>query len=230
MLAATMIYDHARAAEKMTNPNCSGDDNVAWKEGPYLSSPANQKQIDRTHPYCLRTSRENGITAGIVVGENPPKNKNGGVHMPLPPKNKNESMVEPAIAKLALIEQFELFRDFFEKEFEKTYNVNINDLTAWENKIDQMIINKITEVRQLRNKLTHDYDFVAPSLFDTMKEYFYELRQIAIVLFELKQSNNLYRASKRQGRMIWIPEKLVNTVKKLVSDNQNRANPNRIKK
>lgn len=86
MLAAAMTFDYARASEKMADWHCVGEGNLAWKNGPYLSSPANEDEISHNYPYCFRTSKEFGIVAGIVMGENPEASENGGVKIPLPPK------------------------------------------------------------------------------------------------------------------------------------------------
>ena len=137
MLAATLTYDHARAAEKMADWHCVGEENVAWKEGPYLSAGANQKQIDRSQPYCFRTSNEFGAVASIVIGLNPKKNEHGGVKVPLPPKDKHESRVEPIISKLAIIEQFELFKEYL-ITFDGPYNKK--RCVAWEGRVDQEIL------------------------------------------------------------------------------------------
>lgn len=37
-LDSAWVFDLARSAEKMLDPNCCGDDNLAWKYGPYLSA------------------------------------------------------------------------------------------------------------------------------------------------------------------------------------------------
>ena len=39
----------------------------AWNEGPYLSAPANKKDIDRSYPYCMRSSIYMQKIAELVV-------------------------------------------------------------------------------------------------------------------------------------------------------------------
>jgi hypothetical protein len=180
MLAAGLTYDHARAAEKMSDWHCVGDDNVAWKEGPYLSSGANEKQIDRSHPYCFRTSDEFGIIAEIALGPNPPRSENGGVHIPLPPKDKNESRVEPVIAKLAIIEQFELFKDFL-ITFDGPFNAK--RCKNWRGRVDPELLDKVTELTNRRNELTHDSNCTLPSMKEAVT-YFYHLRQLAQTFYD----------------------------------------------
>lgn len=180
MLAACLTYDNARAAEKMADWHCVGEENEAWKEGPYLSAGANQKQIDRSHPYCFKTSREFGVVAGIVMGPNPERSENGGVEIPLPPKDLHESRVEPVISKLAIIEQFELFKEFL-MTFDGPYNKKRCD--AWEGRVDQTILDKVRQLTNRRNELTHDSEYKLPSMKEAV-EYFYNLRQIAPRLYE----------------------------------------------
>lgn len=169
MLASTHVFDHARSAEKMTDPTCCGKENVAWQEGPFLSSPANAEQINRTHPYCLRTSEEMAMTAHIVLGENPERSGNGGVRIPLPPKDKNKSRVEPAIAKLAIIEQFEIFKDFLES-FDGPFNKK--KCKDWENRVDEGVLLRVRSLTNCRNELTHDVPETLPTMKEAV-EYFY---------------------------------------------------------
>lgn len=185
MLAAGLTYDNARAAEKMADWHCVGDDNVAWKEGPFLSSGANKKQIDRSHPYCFKTSNEFGAIAGIVLGPNPPREENGGVLIPLPPRDRNESRVEPVIAKLAIIEQFELFKEFlitFDGPFNK------QRCKDWRGKVDDESLDMIVELTNRRNELTHDSSYILPSMKEAVA-YFYHLRQLAQTLHKASQLN-----------------------------------------
>lgn len=182
MLAAALTYDSARAAEKMTDFHCVGDDNKAWQEGPYLSSGANQKQIDRTHPYCFRSSVEFSTVAGIILGPNPNKAANGGVPIPLPPKDKNESRVEPVISKLAIIEQFELFKEFL-IEFDGPFNKK--NCIAWKGRVEQELLDLTLQLTNRRNELTHDSNYDLPSMKEAV-EYFYHLRQLAAVFFKAR--------------------------------------------
>lgn len=186
MLAACLTFDHARAAEKMADWHCVGEDNNAWKEGPYLSAGANQKQIDRSYPYCFRTSDEFGAVARIVMGPNPTKADNGGVKIPLPPKDMHESRVEPVISKLAIIEQFELFKEFL-VTFDGPFNKK--RCKAWEGRVDQEDLDLVSELTNRRNELTHDSVYELPSMKEAVA-YFYHLRQLAPKLHEQSAANN----------------------------------------
>lgn len=183
MFAVCLTFDSARAAEKMTDFSCTGANNIAWKEGPYLTAGADQKEIDRTRPYVIKTSLEFGVAAGIVMGSNPKKAENGGVAMPLPPMGANRSRVEPVISKLAIIEQFELFKDFL-----KTFDgpVNKKKCKEWEGRADKSLLELVTELTDRRNSLTHDSDHQLPSMKEAV-EYFYSLRQLAPKLYEIQQ-------------------------------------------
>ncbi|MDA3926400.1 MAG: hypothetical protein PF904_17055 [Kiritimatiellae bacterium] len=183
ILAACLTYDHARSAEKMADWNCIGENNIAWKQGPFLSAGANEKQLDRSKPYCFKISDEFAAVAEIIMGPNPEISKNGGVKLPLPPKDKNESRVEPVISKLAILEQFELF-----KEFLQTFNGPFNKkrCKAWENLAEKDKIDLVTELTDRRNELTHDSDYKMPSMKEAV-EYFYELRQLAPLFYKVFQ-------------------------------------------
>ncbi|TGM95980.1 hypothetical protein [Leptospira yasudae] len=58
MLSMFYCMDNAQAAEKMYDWNNIGKSNEAWGKGPYISAPANGKEINREQPYCLRLSNE----------------------------------------------------------------------------------------------------------------------------------------------------------------------------
>lgn len=182
MLAATLTFDHARAAEKMGDPNCSGEDNSAWKEGPYLSAPANMKQIDRSHPYCFRTSIEFQKAAAITRDLYPEPSANGGVQIPLPPRNAAHSRIEPVISKLAIIEQFELFKEFLQT-FGGPYNKKRRE--QWAGVVHEEILKLLGDLTDRRNELTHDSDHVL-STMEEVVGYFYTLRQIAQVLYKAR--------------------------------------------
>lgn len=185
MLAACLTFDGARAAEKMADWHCVGEDNDAWKEGPYLSAGANEKQIDRSRPYCIIISDEFRAVLRIVMGPQPKGSKNGGEEIPLPPKGIHESRMEPVIAKLAIIEQFELFKEFlitFDGPF------NRKRCKAWEGRIGQEILDVVGELTNRRNELTHNSDYELPSMKEAV-EYFYQLRQLAPKLYERSAAN-----------------------------------------
>lgn len=181
MLASGLAFDNARAAEKMADWHCVGADNNAWKEGPYLSAPDNYPEIDHSFPYCFRMSDEFGMIAGIIVGPDPELSENGGVKLPLPPKDKHESQVEPVIAKLAIIEQFELFKEFL-ITFDGPYSKK--RCATWEGRVDRQYLDLVGELTDRRNDLTHDTACELPSMREAV-EYFFKLRQLACVLYEV---------------------------------------------
>ncbi|WGK83142.1 hypothetical protein PYE51_17405 [Vibrio aestuarianus] len=185
MLAATLSFDYARSAEKMTEWNCVGRDNQAWNNGPFLASPANKPDLDRSYPYCFKTSKEFAMTAQIILGDNPEKLEGGGVKIPLPPKDENESRVEPVLAKLAIIEQFELF-----KEYLSTFDgpTNKKRRKAWEGKVESSTLELVTDLTNRRNELTHDSIYHLPTMKEAV-EYFYKLRQLAVIFTEVHLSS-----------------------------------------
>jgi len=185
MLAAVLTFDHARAAEKMADWGCVGGDNPAWQEGPYLSAPEGERPVDHRYAYTFRTSPEFGRAAGLVLGSKPKKTADGGVPLPLPPKDKYQSRVEPVIAKLAIIEQFELF-----KEFLVTFSgpFNRKRCKQWEGRVDQSLLDQMLHLTDRRNELTHDSDHSLPSMREAV-DYFYQLRELAPIFHRAGQSS-----------------------------------------
>lgn len=179
MLAGCWTYDNARAAEKMLDWNNIGEDNQAWKEGPFLSAGEGSKEIDRTRPYCFRMSDYFSTVAGIVMG--PPRKDFNKVQVPLPPLNEQNSKVEPVISKLIIIEQFELFKEFLET-FDGPTNKKRREL--WKEVLDDNIIEDITNITDRRNALTHDSVYELPSMQEAV-EYFRKLKYLAPILFDL---------------------------------------------
>jgi len=153
--------------------NCIGDENVAWKEGPYLSAGANAVEIDRTRPYCLMLSEEMSVVSGIVVGpaEDAKKEEHGGIRIPFLDAPTNPRFVEANVAKLAIIEQFELFKDFLET-FDGPYN--LKRCKKWSARMDTIYTERLEDVIKRRNELVHDSDSEKATMKEAI-EYFYEL-------------------------------------------------------
>jgi len=185
MIAACMAYDHARSSEKLTDWKCIGDNNPAWTIGPFVSAGANNQQIDHTHPYCIKTSDEFNKALGLVLGPNPERSANGGFRLPLPLKGKSESQVEPVIAKLAIIEQFELFKIFL-MTFDGPYNLKRRK--QWEGAIQPEVLQSVTAHTDRRNELTHDAEYPLPTMMESI-DYFSGLRQNARQLYEAYENS-----------------------------------------
>ena len=179
MLAIALIYDLARSAEKMAGWNCIGNDNVAWKEGPYISSPQGEDEINHSHPYCFRPSDIFGVIAGMVMRGSLELSGGEKQKLPLPPKDKHESRVEPAVAKLAIIEQFEYFKEFL-MQFDGPYNKKNNK--AWVGRVDENVLKEISDLTDRRNQLIHDTEYETPSMGEALS-YFDALRRNAQVLY-----------------------------------------------
>lgn len=176
MCDATMSFDMARSAEKMMSWQCIGKENPAWIEGPYLSSPANEKQIDRSFPYCIRSSIYMQVLAGIVVDG--PSN-DGKTPIPARKIDPNKSRIDPIISKLIIIEQFELFKDFM-ISCDGPYNKK--QMQKWIGKLPKEVLNEISSLTLRRNELTHDLDYELPTMKEAV-EFFYALRMISSQYF-----------------------------------------------
>lgn len=202
LMAGCLTYDMARAAEKMGDLSCVGEDNEAWKVGPYISSGANEKQIDRNRPYCYCLSKETSVAAGLVLGPNPAKDpKNGGVLIPLPTGNQNISRVEPVISKLIIIEQIELFKEFlntFAGPSGRAQSRNWQDNQIVGNKI----LEHVTTLIDRRNALTHDQEYDLPTMKEAV-DFYYEATKLAPVLYDAKQK---YEASKLSSKAKFEPD------------------------
>lgn len=182
MLEGCWTYDNARAAEKMLDWDNIGEDNNAWKEGPYLSAGAGVKEIDRTRPYCFRVSEQFSVVASMIV----PSNKSGKAKLPLPPLSEQRSKVEPVISKLIIIEQFELYKEFLET-FEGPTNKKRSEI--WKSRLDSEVIKEITAITDRRNSLTHDSVYELPSMNEAVK-YFKTLQYLAHILFSLSKDES----------------------------------------
>lgn len=172
-----MSFDLARAAEKMMHWEYIGNDNPAWNEGPYLSSPANKKNIDRSHPYCMRSSIYMQKIAELVVDNK--FDGTGRTSMPISQIEPYQSRVEPIISKLLIIEQFELFKDFM-TSCDGPYNPK--QAKKWVGKLPENVLETISSLTARRNELTHDIDYQQPTMKEAV-EFFYALRFFASTYF-----------------------------------------------
>lgn len=172
-----MCFDLARSAEKMMSWEYIGNDNKAWTEGPYLTSPANKKDIDRSHPYAMRSSIYMQKIAELVVDNK--FNKNGKTSMPISKIESYQSRVEPIISKLLIIEQFEIFKDFM-VSCDGPYNKK--QVAKWVGVLPEIVLEKISSLTTRRNELTHDIDYEQPTMKEAV-EFFYALRFFARTYF-----------------------------------------------
>lgn len=180
---AVMSFDQARSAEKMMGWEYVGEDNSAWEEGPYLSSGANQKDIDRNHPYCMRSSIYMRAIAGIVLDNQ--FSNTGKTHIPTSKIKSHQSRVEPIIAKLIMIEQFEIFKDFM-VSCDGPYNKK--QVEKWVGKLPDDVLSEISRLTLRRNALTHDIDYELPTMKEAV-EFFYTLRFIVTNHFNFPYKN-----------------------------------------
>lgn len=170
-------FDLARSAEKMMNWEYIGNDNKAWSEGPYLSAPANKKDIDRSYPYCMRSSIYMQKIAELVVDNN--FNETGKTPMPISSIEPYQSRVEPIISKLLIIEQFELFKDFM-KSCDGPYNAK--QAKKWVGTLPENVLETISKLTERRNELTHNIEYEQPTMKEAV-EFFYALRFFARTYF-----------------------------------------------
>lgn len=180
---AAVSFDLARAAEKLMSWECVGDDNPAWKDGPYLFAPANKKNINRSHPYIMRSSIYMQVIAGVVVDNQ--FDGSGKTPIPMSTLEAEQSRVEPIISKLVIIEQFEIFKDFM-ISCDGPYNKK--QANKWVGILPEDILNKISDLTLRRNELTHDITYQLSTMKEAV-EFFYALRFFCNKYFNEKSPN-----------------------------------------
>ena len=138
MNQVSIVFDLARAAEKMCEWKNVGSSKQAWSEGPFIEAPANQRIID------------------------------------LP--EVDGSKVEPYIAKAAIIEQFEIFKEicvFFQAPFNKKRAEKLRGC------VDDVLLDRLIAAVTRRNELTHQDDCQPPTMREAV-EYFYDITELAV--------------------------------------------------
>jgi len=186
MLSLYNSMDFAVAAEKMFSWDNLGEDNAAWKEGPYISSGANEKDIDHSKPYCIRLSDENSFLSNYILGPNPKIEKNGGCKM-----LDDRSLIKTTtiISTVAINMQFSLLEAFefdtvleymtsnsLEKEkrqynrspVKKRLEIISNMLNK---KIENELQNAYSSVSNFRNLLTHEPNILCGEPFTALDVY-----------------------------------------------------------
>lgn len=172
LLAAMSIYDLAVSASKMMSFGCVGDDNDAWKQGPYISSGKGRTEIDRSHPYCLAISKEFSISATLVIGPNPEISSNGGARLPISGGENGFGDAEKTIAKLIMVEQFEIFRDFWMKHNGPCSKAQAKN---WRGKGYDDVLDVIETLVDRRNELVHMDNCSRPEINEAVR-FYYSLR------------------------------------------------------
>lgn len=169
LLAAMSVYDLAAASDKMMSWDCIGSDNNAWKVGPFISAGKGEVEIDRSRPYCLIVSKEFSVSATLVLGPNPKIERNGGVRIPLIEDSNEFRTTEKTISKLIIIEQFELFKDFWAKH-DGPYNAK--QAKKWRGKGFDSELERLEKLTKRRNELVHNDDCEFPKIREAVDFYF----------------------------------------------------------
>ena len=168
LLAAMSVYDLATASSKMLAFECVGDDNDAWKEGPFLSAGKGEVPIDRSRPYCLAISKEFSVSATLVTGPKPKASANGGVKLPI----SGLGSAEKTISKLIIIEQFEIFKDFWVK-YDGPFNAK--QTKKWRGRNVDDVLDRLEVQTKRRNELVHNDPCEPPTIREAI-EFYYDLR------------------------------------------------------
>jgi hypothetical protein len=178
LLAAMSVYDLAAASDKMLSFSCVGEHNSAWKEGPFISSGKDEVQIDRTRPYCLVISKEFSVSIKLVVGSNPEVADNGGVKIPLPNGSSDFRNAERTISKLIIIEQFELFKEFWVKH-DGPYSAK--QAKKWRGRGLDDTLNNLEILTKRRNEIVHNDPCDPPNIREAV-DFYYGLRTASEML------------------------------------------------
>ncbi|WP_273728800.1 hypothetical protein [Brucella gallinifaecis] len=174
LVQATAIYDLARAAERITRHKT---DDRNTQEGPYLEHQ--DMQLNDASGYILRVSIEMNAAINIYYTDDvysAPKSLGNSVLANMPELTElNGSRVTPYIAKTCIIEQFEILKKFlisigapFSMAALKKQKINMDD------QIYQRLLNLINR----RNELTHDLVFKLPDMKEAV-EFAHSCRFIA---------------------------------------------------
>lgn len=184
ILEACSIFDHAVASEKMLSWECLGGDNKAWSVGPYLSAGAGEQQIDHTRPYCLMLSLETRVAASLVLeGERP--GSNGGILVPAFPAGSSAWKAERLVAKLAIIEQFEIYRDYaIDSKIPYSSKVPVDYCYADQSGFEY-VFSELRKHVDRRNELIHADDCKFPTMREAV-EYYNVIVWIADEIVKLK--------------------------------------------
>jgi hypothetical protein len=86
------------------------------------------------------------------------------------------SKVEPYIAKAAIIEQFEIFKEicvFFQAPFNKKRAEKLRGC------VDDVLLDRLIAAVTRRNELTHQDDCQPPTMREAV-EYFYDITELAV--------------------------------------------------
>ncbi len=162
------IYDLSTAADKMMAFDCVGENNDAWKVGPFLSAGANEVQIDRSRPYCLAISKETSVSISLVLGPEPKVGKNGGVQLSHDSSSNEFGKAERIVSKLIIIEQFEIFKDFWVR-YDGPYNSK--QAKKWEDRTDADVLERLKLLTDRRNELVHNDQCTPPNIREAVEFY-----------------------------------------------------------
>ena len=174
MSQVSIVFDLARGAEKMCEWKNVGDRNGAWSEGPFIEAPANRRKIDRSYPYVVITSIESRVIAKRVDQVFQRESEDGMKKIDLP--EIDGSRVEPYIAKTAIIEQFELFKEicvYFRAPFNKKRAEKLRGV------VDDIFLDRLVAAASRRNELTHQDECPPPTMREAV-EYFYDITELAV--------------------------------------------------
>ncbi|NBN76899.1 hypothetical protein GWI72_01305 [Microvirga tunisiensis] len=184
LLEACSIFDHAVASEKMLSWQCLGGDNKAWSVGPYLSAGAGEEQIDHSRPYCLILSLETSVAASLVLGGERPRS-NGGILVPAFPAGSSVWKAERLVAKLAIIEQFEIYRDYA-IDSKIPYSSKIpEDYRCVDQSAFEYVFSALRGHVDRRNELIHADECAFPTMREAV-EYYNVIIWIADEFLKLK--------------------------------------------
>jgi hypothetical protein len=174
MLSLFRCMDNAHAAEKMYDWSNLGNENLAWATGPYISAPANERQISHTHPYVLRVSESHSLLTGYQLGPKPVISENGGVKLAHDSDLNAPTEIIPTVSvifQFAILEAFDFdsFSDYTsgKRIDENDFRIKRYDRRPVKDRLDvlRMLTGKSIEnnlenayksVSAFRNVLTHE--------------------------------------------------------------------------
>ncbi|QZA77145.1 hypothetical protein K4H28_12730 [Deefgea tanakiae] len=183
---ATMIYDLARSAEKLVDPKAFSDDIALLSEAPCLESYVGTPSLPKEHPFLLKISIESQAAINISYTgcvEQAPRSEFGRIPLPLP--EIQGSRVIPYVAKMVIIEQFELMKKYIGL---LSAPINKKQLDKYKSHISTDLFEVHCEILERRNALTHELN-ASPASMKEAVEFFNSCLWISKCYFELGESN-----------------------------------------
>jgi hypothetical protein len=160
LVEVATIYDLAEATSRAMNPSYTFPVNSTWADGPHLSSGRDNSELQKSIPLVIRSSLEAAKAAELIMGRDYRPNESGKTRIPMV---SNEIRTGQIIARMGIVSQFELWKNFVAR---LSYPINAKQAESYtfrdleESAAQRQIVRR-------RNELTHE---IKASNDPTMRE------------------------------------------------------------